>query len=246
MKSLVCWSGGKDSALALHETRRRGGVDVVGLLTTLSAEFDRISMHGVRRELLEAQAAALGLPVEKVLLPTPPPDAPCPVSIPRPTHGFTVFATNDSYEEKMLEALTKARDQGIEGIVFGDIFLEDLRRYRERLLAQVGLKGVFPLWGRETKELLNEALDLGFQAIIVCVDSKKLGESWVGRLLDERFLRDLPEGVDPCGERGEFHTFVFNGPGFRHPVPVVKGESVFRDPFWFCDLETASVSAIGE
>ncbi|HEY3203528.1 MAG TPA: diphthine--ammonia ligase [Thermoanaerobaculia bacterium] len=237
MKSLVCWSGGKDSALALHETRRRGDGDVVGLLTTLSAEFDRVSMHGVRRELLEMQATALGLPVEKVLLPTPPPDAPCPVSIPRPTHGFTVFATNGSYEEKMLEAFRRGRDQVVEAIVSGDIFLEDLRAYREQLLAEAGLQGVFPLWKRHTRELMQDFIGSGFRAIVVCVDSKKLDSSWAGRFLDEAFLRDLPSGVDPCGENGEFHTFVFDGPGFRNPVPFLVGETVSREPFWFCDLK---------
>lgn len=239
LKALLSWSGGKDSALALREVRLRGGVEIVGLLTTFSEEFDRVSMHGVRREWLEAQAEALELPLEEVFLPTPPPDGPCPSSS-GAAQGFTVFPSNTSYEEKMLEAFRRAREQGIEAIVSGDIFLEDLRAYRERLLADAGLKGVFPLWKRNTRELMREFLASGFLAIVVCADSRKLDASWAGRALDEAFLRDLPPDVDPCGENGEFHTFVFDGPGFSHPVPAAAGETVLREPFWFCDLEEAS------
>jgi len=191
LKALVSWSGGKDSALALREARLRGGVEIVGLLTTFSAEFDRVSMHGVRRSLLEAQAAALDLRLEKVFLPTPPPHGPCPSSPARAA----------------------------------------------QLLSEAGLKGVFPLWKRHTRELMENFIGSGFRAIVVCVDSKKLDSSWAGRPLDEAFLRDLPSGVDPCGENGEFHTFVFDGPGFRNPVPFLVGETVSREPFWFCDLK---------
>ncbi len=237
MKALLSWSGGKDSALALREARLRGDVQVVGLLTTFSAEFDRVSMHGVRRSLLEAQALALDLPLEKVFLPTLPPDGPCPSSPARAAPGFTVFPSNNAYEEKVLEAFQRARDQGVEAIVSGDIFLEDLRAYRERLLSAAGLEGIFPLWKRHTGELMRDFIASGFRAIVVCVDSRKLDGSWAGRLLDQAFLRDLPPEVDPCGENGEFHTFVFDGPGFRNPVPFLVGETVSREPFWFCDLK---------
>ncbi len=239
MKALVCWSGGKDSVLALFLARLRPDLEVVGLLTTFSEEFDRVSMHGVRRELLEAQAEALGLPVWSVFLPTPPRDATCALAPPPGQSGFVSFASNDVYEEKMLEAFARAWREGIEAIVFGDIFLEDLRAYRERLLARAGLKGVYPLWGRPTLGLLEEFLDREFRAIVVCVDSAKLDRSWAGRPLDRRFLADLPEGVDPCGENGEYHTFVFDGPGFARPVSLCQGEAVSRDPFCFRELTAA-------
>lgn len=234
MRTLVCWSGGKDSALALERARSMADLEIAGLLTTLSEEFDRISMHGVRRELLDAQAQALALPVEKVMLPTPPADAACGIS--RGASGFTVFATNDSYEQRMLEAFARAKATRVEAIVFGDIYLEDLRRYREKLLAQAGLRGVFPLWGCDSRALVEEAIARGFKALVVCVDSKRLDQSWCGRALDRAFLDELPQEVDPSGERGEYHTFVYDGPGFRHAVAVTKGECVLREPFWFCDL----------
>lgn len=242
MKALVCWSGGKDSALALHLARERADIEVAGLLTTFSEEFDRVSMHGVRRELLEAQAEALDLPVWKVYLPTPPKDAAC--ALPPPGQkGFVSFASNDAYEEKMLGAFAKARRRGIEAIVFGDIFLEDLRAYRESLLARAGLKGIYPLWGQPTRRLMEGFLSSGFRAVVVCVDSNRLDASWAGRPLDSRFLEDLPEGVDPCGENGEYHTFVFDGPGFSHPVALSHGETVLRDPFCFRELERAAAVA---
>ena len=230
MRALVCWSGGKDSALALCLARVRPDIEIAGLLTTFSQEFDRVSMHGVRRELLEAQAEALGLPVWKVFLPTPPREASCALPPPPGQTGFASFASNDE----------RARQDGIEAVVFGDIFLEDLRAYRERMLAVAGLAGIYPLWGRPTRELLEEFLERGFRAVVVCVDSAKLDLSWPGRLLDRRFLVELPEGVDPCGENGEYHTFVFDGPGFSHPIALSHGETVSRDPFCFQDLTGAS------
>ena len=248
MKVLICWSGGKDSALALFLAKARPNIEIAGLLTTFSEEFDRVSMHGVRRDLLEAQAEALGLPVWKIFLPTPPRDASCalpsrgpcgppdPLAPPPGHKGFVSFASNDVYEEKMIQAFERARREGIEAIVFGDIFLEDLRAYRERLLATVGLAGIYPLWGRSTRELMEEFLERGFRAVVVCVDSARLDPSWPGRLLDRRFLAELPEGVDPCGENGEYHTFVFDGPGFSHPVALSQGETVLRDPFCFREL----------
>ena len=239
MKALVCWSGGKDSALALRLARDRADLEIAGLLTTFSEEFDRVSMHGVRRELLEAQARSLGLPVWKVFLPTPPKDAACGLPPPSGQAGFVSFASNDVYEEKMLEAFEQARADGIEAIVFGDIFLEDLRAYRERLLARAGLVGIYPLWGRPTRGLMEDFLESGFRAVVVCVDQSRLDASWAGRPLDHRFLAELPQDVDPCGENGEYHTFVFDGPGFSHPVSLSHGETVSRDPFCFRDLEAA-------
>jgi uncharacterized protein (TIGR00290 family) len=243
MKVLMCWSGGKDSAMALRVARDRADLEVAGLLTTFSEEFDRVSMHGVRRELLEAQAQALGLPVWKVFLPTPPKGAACALPPPARRQGFVAFASNDVYEEKMIEALERARREGIEAIVFGDIFLEDLRAYRERLLAGVGLKGVYPLWGRPTRELMEEFIARGFRAVVVCVDAARLDASWAGRPLDARFLAELPEGVDPCGENGEYHTFVFDGPGFSRPVALSHGATVARDSFCFRELERAAPGA---
>jgi uncharacterized protein (TIGR00290 family) len=234
LKTLLSWSGGKDSVLALREARRRSDLRVVGLLTTFSVEFDRVSMHGVRRPLLEAQAKALELPLEKLFLPTPAPDD--AEDSRRSARGFTVFPSNASYEEEVLKAYRRALDAGIGGIASGDIFLEDLRAYRERLLAQAGLVGIFPLWKRETSELMRELIAEGYRAVVVCADASKLDATWAGRSLDESFLRDLPPGVDPCGENGEFHTFVFDGPAFEAPVRFDVGETVLRGGFWFCDL----------
>ena len=235
MRVLVSWSGGKDSALALHRIRRAAGFDIGGLLTTFSLEFDRVSTHGVRRELLEAQARALGLPVQPVFLSSAP-DEPCPIGE-RKESDFTAFVPNSAYEEGLCRAMRAARDDGVEAIVFGDIFLEDLRRYREALLAREGLRAVFPLWGTPTGALAEEAVTERVAAICVCTDSRRLGREWAGRLLDRRFFRSLPPGVDPCGENGEYHSFVFDGPGFGEPVSFFRGPLVFRDPFWFLDLE---------
>ncbi|GAC1622910.1 MAG: ATPase [Nevskia sp.] len=242
MKSLVCWSGGKDSAYALELALAREDLQVVGLLTTMSEEFDRISMHGVLRSLLEAQAEALQLPVEKVFIPTPPKDAVCGVGA--QAAGYTVFASNDSYEARMLAAFHRAKAAGIEAIVFGDIFLEDLRVYRENLLAQAGLKAVFPLWGRDTRELVGEIIDHGIRAVVVCIDGARLGREACGRALDRRFVDALPAGVDPCGERGEYHSFVHDAPAFRHPVAFEQRDCVLRAPFWYCDLVPAATPGV--
>lgn len=213
---LVSWSGGKDSCLALYELQRNGGFAVEALLTTLTRDFDRISMHGVRRALLEDQAASLGIPVREVLI--------------------SKGADNAEYEAKIGEALDTARHGGIEAVVFGDLFLADIRAYRDRLLARHGLAGLYPLWGRDTAALIRDFLCLGFKAVVVCVDPAKLAPCFVGRIIDEAFLADLPSAVDPCGENGEFHTFVFDGPNFSMPVRFSFGEIVCRDSFWFCDL----------
>jgi len=213
---LFCWSGGKDSAMALHELRAAGDCRITALLTTITEEYDRISMHGVRRALLERQAESLGLPLHAVLIP--------PQCI------------NATYEERMKEALAQHFARGVRRVAFGDIFLEDLRVYREKNLAQVGMEALFPIWKRDTRELAREFVRQGFRAIAVCVDPRVLDASFAGRELDASFFADLPRGVDPCGENGEFHTFVFDGPVFRAPIPIRVGEKVLRDGFCFCDL----------
>jgi len=213
---LFCWSGGKDSAMALHALQSAQNHRVTALLTTVTEGFDRISMHGVRRVLLERQAESIGLPLHAVLVP--------PQSV------------NAIYELRMKEALEEHFAVGVRRVAFGDIFLEDLRIYREQNLAQIGMQALFPIWKRDSRELAHDFLRLGFQAITVCVDPRILDSSFVGRILDESFFADLPPGVDPCGENGEFHTFVFDGPVFQTPVRFAPGEKVLRDGFYFCDL----------
>jgi uncharacterized protein (TIGR00290 family) len=213
---LFCWSGGKDSAMALHALGAEPGVRITGLLTTVTEEYDRISMHGVRRALLERQAESLGLPLHTVLIPPQ--------------------CVNATYEARMKEALEQYLARGVRRVAFGDIFLEDLRLYREQNLSKVGMEAVFPIWKRNTRELARELIRLGFRAIAVCIDPRVLDSSFAGRELDDSFFSDLPPGVDPCGENGEFHTFVFDGPIFRKPVQFRAGETVHRDGFYFCDL----------
>lgn len=213
---LMCWSGGKDSVMALHALLTEGRHRIAALLTTITEGYERISMHGVRRELLAAQANALGLPLDEVRIP--------PECI------------NPVYEARMEEALRRHLGNGVRRVAFGDIFLEDLRAYRERNLARVEMQAVFPIWKRDTRELFREFLAKGFRAVAVCVDPKALDTSFAGRFLDESFLRDLPAGVDPCGENGEFHTFVFDGPIFNKPVRFTVGPAVERDGFFFTDL----------
>jgi uncharacterized protein (TIGR00290 family) len=215
-KALVAWSSGKDSAWALHEVRRAGSLEVVGLLTTVTAEFERVSMHAVRERLLDLQAASLGLPCRKVRIPWP-----CP---------------NEAYEAEMASAIADARAAGVSHVVFGDLFLEDVRAYREAKLAGTGVAPVFPLWGRGTAGLAREMLRGGLRATLTCVDPRALDPAFAGRDFDEALLAGLPEGVDPCGERGEFHTFAWAGPMFSAPVPVTKGEVVTREGFVFADL----------
>jgi uncharacterized protein (TIGR00290 family) len=234
-RAVVLWSGGKDSALALHRARRDPGLDVAGLVTCVSRAFDRVSMHGVRRHLIEDQADALGLPVEFVVIPSPDdPAAPMPQAVPG-----TTFPSNDVYTRAMLDALGRLREQGIRAVVFGDIFLEDLRAFRDRLLAHAGLAGAYPLWGRDSGELYSEFLGLGFRAVTVCVDTERLSEDRCGRPLDAVFRDALPAGVDPCGERGEYHSFVSDGPGFRRPVPYRLGGVHRHGPFAFRELYPA-------
>jgi uncharacterized protein (TIGR00290 family) len=216
---LLAWSSGKDSAYALHVLRRDADVEVVGLLTTLNAAADRVAMHAVRRTLLEAQAEAVGLPLHVVHIPSP-----CP---------------NEVYEQAMAEALTTARAQGIGGVAFGDLFLEDIRRYREERMAGTGLLPLFPLWGRPTRALADEMLASGQKAVLTCVDPRALPAAFAGRAFDGALLADLPASVDPCGENGEFHSFVWDGPAFAHPLPVRVGEVVERDGFVFADVVEA-------
>lgn len=215
--TLLCWSGGKDCALALHELLDSGQYSMTGILTTVTGDYDRISMHGVRSILLEKQAEALDLPLEKVLI--------------------TRKATNEEYEERMYEVLQRRKSRGTNFVAFGDIFLDELRAYRESNLARIQMKAVFPLWKKETSSLARSFIDLGFRAIITCVDTHFLDAGFTGREFDETLLYDLPPSVDPCGENGEFHTFVYNGPIFRERINVKRGEIVIMDErFSFCDL----------
>ena len=203
--------------MALSEIRNGGVYDVAALLTTVTEDYNRISMHGVRVELLEKQAESLGLRLEKVLI--------------------SKESGNAEYESKMRNALEKQIRDGVDGIVFGDIFLEDLKKYREDKLSILDLKGIFPIWKRDTKALAKRFIEVGFKAIITCVDSKVLPKEFAGREFDENFLDDLPDGVDPCGENGEFHSFVYDGPIFKNRINFTIGDVVLRDErFYFCDL----------
>ena len=215
-KIILCWSGGKDSAYSLFEIQREGNYEVAALLTTVTEDYDRISMHGVRRSLLEAQATSLGIPLTKVWIPK--------------------NCSNEIYEARMKEALLDFQKEEINRVAFGDIFLEDLRKYRENNLAQVGMSAVFPIWKRDTRELARNFIGAGFKAVISCVDPKVLDESFAGRSFDQQFLASLPTGVDPCGENGEFHSFVHAGPIFKEPIAHRVGEVVHRDSFIYCDL----------
>ncbi|MFZ0814977.1 MAG: ATP-binding protein [Candidatus Sulfotelmatobacter sp.] len=213
---LLSWSSGKDSAWSLHVLRQHREYEVVGLLTTFNQVADRVAMHAVRRELVERQAAAVGLPLWAVPLPWP--------------------CSNEQYERLMAETCAKAVGEGIEGVAFGDLFLEDVRAYREKQLKDTGLEPVFPVWGMPTRELAREMIAAGTRAKLTCVDTEKLDRSFVGREFDEALLRDLPVEVDPCGERGEFHSFVYAGPMLGTALPVAVGEIVVRDQFVFADL----------
>jgi len=213
---LFCWSGGKDSSLALHTLLQDASVQIVALLTTITEGYNRISMHGVRRELLHRQAESLRLPLHEVFIPPQ--------------------CVNPIYEERMETAMRRFLEQGVRRVAFGDIFLEDLRAYREQNLARLDMQGLFPIWKRDTRELICAFHALKFRAVAACIDTKVLGASFAGRELDDCFFADLPSGVDPCGENGEFHTFVFDGPIFAEPVELHVGEVVLRDTFAFCDL----------
>jgi uncharacterized protein (TIGR00290 family) len=222
-KAWISWSSGKDSALALHHVLRAAEVDVIGLLTTVNAEFDRVAMHGVPRGLLEQQAAALGLPLHVVELPWP--------------------CSNEQYEQLMGGAVNAAVGAGAELMIFGDLFLEDVRAYRERMLEGTGLRPLFPLWQRPTAELARELIATGIRTVVTCVDSAQAPAELAGRWYDGAFLDGLPAGVDHCGENGEFHTFVVDSPDFSAPLEITVGESVDRDGFVFADVVSASPGA---
>jgi uncharacterized protein (TIGR00290 family) len=216
---IVGWSGGKDSAFALQEILRDDRYKVAGLLTTVTAGYDRISMHGVRRSLLRHQADALGLHLWEAVIP--------------------IKASNEEYERQMGSTLAEVRSRfpDVSSCVFGDLFLEDIRAYRLRMLGQIGMRGVFPLWKRDTAVLAREFLRLGYKAVVVCVDTTALPQRFAGMEYDEQLLRSLPAGVDPCGENGEMHTFVYDGPIFARPITHSKGEVVLREErFAYCDL----------
>jgi len=215
-KVLFSWSGGKDSALSLYEIQKSKEYQILSLLTTVTEDYDRISMHGVPRTLLEQQARSLGLPLKKIYIPR--------------------NSSNEEYESRLREVLARFEQQGVSSVVFGDIFLEDVKKYREDNLARVGMKGIFPIWGRDTVELIRSFIALGFKAITTCIDTKVLDKSFIGRIIDEQFLADLPPNVDPGGENGEFHSFVFDGPIFKERISFTTGETVLRDSFYFIDL----------
>jgi uncharacterized protein (TIGR00290 family) len=213
---LMSWSGGKDSCMALHELTQVSTHEVAALITTITEDYDRISIHGTRRLLLERQSTSLGLRLHKV--------------------SISKNATNEEYETRMAQALLVYRKLGIDTIGFGDLFLEDIRIYRERFLSRFDMKGVFPVWHRNTTEFIKDFIDLGFKAVVTCVNAELLDQSYAGRSIDREFLQSLPAGVDPCGENGEFHTFVCDGPLFWQPVRFRLGETVLRESFWFRDL----------
>lgn len=228
-KAIFNWSSGKDSALALFKVKENKEFSIETLLTTVNKEYKRISMHGVREELLLKQAEMLDIPIDILEVPA--------------------TLTIEDYDILMLKKMESLKKQGYTHSIFGDIFLEGLRKYREDKLAQVGITGVFPIWKQSTDELIREFIELGFKAITVSIDAKLLDKSFVGRVIDESFLNDLPKGVDPCGENGEFHTFVFDGPIFNSPIPFEIGEKVnkkhegkdgdekWNTEFWYCDLK---------
>jgi uncharacterized protein (TIGR00290 family) len=227
-KAIFNWSGGKDSAFALYKILKDNIYQVEGLVTTINNQYKRISMHGVREALLDRQAESIGIPLEKLWLPD--------------------IASMEVYEEIMTKKMEDIKARQIEHAVYGDIFLEDLKKWREDQLARLGMKGVFPLWKKNSRKLVNEFIDLGFKTIVVSVDTKYLDESFAGRVIDGDFLKDLPSHVDPCGENGEFHTFVFDGPIFGSPVSFTIGEKLYKEypshgakngeqnGFWYCDL----------
>ncbi|MEZ5974373.1 MAG: ATP-binding protein [Planctomycetota bacterium] len=212
----LSWSSGKDSAWALHTLRQDPAIDVRALLTTVNETHDRVAMHAVRRDLLRAQARALGVALEMVDIPYP--------------------CANEQYEAAMTAAIDRARAQGIREVAFGDLYLEDIRAWREERMAPTGLGTRFPIWGIPTDELARQMLAAGLRAVITCVDPRKVPAEWAGREWNAELLAELPAGVDPCGENGEFHTFVFDGPGFGAPLPVQVGEVVERDGFVFADV----------
>ena len=215
-KLILSWSGGKDSAMSLYELRRGKQYEVVGLLTTVTKDYNRISMHGVRSILLEQQAEAVGVPLRKIFIPK--------------------TCTNEIYERLMAEKMEQLKREGAFLVAFGDIFLQELKDYREKNLAKAGMKGVFPIWKRNSRELVESFINLRFKSIVTTCDPRVIGEEFCGRIINKRFLTELPTPVDPAGENGEYHSFAFDGPIFKQSVRFNVGEKVLRDGFWFCDL----------
>ncbi len=234
-KAIFCWSGGKDSSYALYRIMQEKEYEVIALFTTVNENFKRVSMHGVKEELIEKQAESIGIPLSIM---------------------YVKSGSNDEYEKKMEAFMLEQMTKGIEYVIFGDIFLEDLRAYRDNNLSKVGMKGVYPLWKMNTKQLAHDFIDLGFKTILCCVNDAYLSDKEVGVLFDLNFLNSLPLAIDPCGENGEFHTFCFAGPIFRKPVEVEIGERIYRpleiktdsshpcsteiktQGFWFCELNS--------
>ena len=227
-KVSISWSGGKDSAFALYKVLQGKELEVVSIHTSLNEELKRVGMHGTPEALVDAQTAAAGIPLEKIFIPAD--------------------SSNDSYEKAMLEYYRKLKDCGVEAVIFGDIFLVDLRHYREQLLAKAELEGIFPLWQQDTRQLIQDFIKSGFKTAVCAADAKFFGKETAGKIIDQDFIESLPQGVDPCGERGEFHTFVFEGPVFQKPVPYQTGEAIYKSyslggtsseslGFWFADLQ---------
>jgi len=228
-KAIFNWSGGKDSSLCLHQVLTEKSFNIQYLLTTLNGQNKRVSMHGIAESLLDKQAKSIGLPLKKIYLPE--------------------YPSMGEYDKLISNFLVEAKSEGINMSIFGDIFLEDLRKYREKQLSKLGFIAEFPLWKRDTKEVAKDFINKGFKTIIVSVDARFLDKSFAGRIFDESFLNDLPTNVDPCGENGEFHSFVFDGPIFKMPIPFDKGEVVYKEykshskenpdekfGFWYCDI----------
>ena len=216
-KVIFSWSGGKDSAMALYELQKNKNYEIVALLTTITEDYDRISMHGVRKILLERQAESLGLPLEKIYI--------------------SKKSSYEEYETKMKDKLIRYKSLEVSSVAFGDIFLEDLKKYREENLSKINMKGIFPIWKRDSSKLAHAFIDSDFRAVTTCIDSNVLDKTFVGRSFDKQFLSELPSNVDPCGENGEFHSFVYDGPIFSKPILHTKGEIVLRDNrYYFCDL----------
>lgn len=215
-KALLSWSSGKDSAWALHVLRQNPSIDVVGLFCTVNKVFNRVAMHGVRVNLLQQQARSIGLPLQLIEIPYPCSDA--------------------DYAIAMARFIDKAKNEKIEFFAYGDIFLEDVKRYREESLKGTGIEPIFPIWGIPTKQLSQQMVDSGLKAVITCLDPKQIAKEFAGREYSESFLNDIPENIDPCGENGEFHSFAFEGPMFQNPIDIVIGETVNRDGFYFTDL----------
>ncbi|MDP8249147.1 MAG: hypothetical protein P9M00_13480 [Candidatus Tritonobacter lacicola] len=216
MKAILSWSSGKECAIVLYKIQQAAAINITGLLTTVTAEYDRVSMHGVRTCLVERQARSAGLPLIKVYIPKD--------------------CSHMQYDSIMKDQMLDLLGRGVSRVAFGDIFLEGVRKYRERNLGRAGMKGLFPLWGRDTGELAREFIDLGFKAVVTCVDSSVLDGRFAGRLIDHEFLNELPGTVDPCGENGEFHSFVYDGPNFKERIPFSAGNTVLRNSLYFYDL----------